>query len=53
VVERMRDHRVLIGTEGHDNNVLKVRPPLSFDEAASARFVECLRRVLGERGAQP
>ncbi len=53
VVERLREHRVLIGTEGHHHNVLKVRPPLTFDDTAAARFVHCLRGVLAERDAQP
>ena len=52
LVERLRDHRVLIGTEGRDNNVLKIRPPLSFDAGAAERFVTCLRRVLRERPLQ-
>ncbi len=53
LVERLREHRVLIGTEGHANNVLKVRPPLTFDDAATAQFVQCLRLVLAESAAQP
>jgi 4-aminobutyrate aminotransferase-like enzyme/Ser/Thr protein kinase RdoA (MazF antagonist) len=53
VVERLRDLRFLVGTEGHDNNVVKIRPPLTFDERAVDCAVAALRRVLNERGAQP
>lgn len=52
-VERLRDLRILVGTEGHDNNVLKIRPPLTFDESAADRVVAALDRVLAERPARP
>jgi 4-aminobutyrate aminotransferase-like enzyme len=53
IVERLRQLRILVGTEGHDNNILKVRPPLTFDEAACEQFVAALATVLAERPAQP
>ena len=53
IVERLRDHRILVGTEGHDNNILKLRPPLTFDEAAADRLLAALSGVLAERPAQP
>jgi 4-aminobutyrate aminotransferase-like enzyme/Ser/Thr protein kinase RdoA (MazF antagonist) len=53
IVERLRDQRILVGTEGHDNNIMKVRPPLTFDEAAADRVLAALSVALAERPAQP
>ncbi len=53
VVERLREHRILVGTEGHDNNIVKVRPPLTFDRAAADRLINALAVILSERPAQP
>jgi 4-aminobutyrate aminotransferase-like enzyme/Ser/Thr protein kinase RdoA (MazF antagonist) len=48
VVERMREHRILLSTDGPDANVLKLKPPLVFDGADADRLVEILDQVLGE-----
>ena len=32
VKNRMRDHRILIGSEGPKDNILKIRPPLTIEE---------------------
>ncbi len=53
VVERLREQRILVGTEGHDNNIIKVRPPLTFDDAATEHFLAALSIALAERPAQP
>jgi 4-aminobutyrate aminotransferase-like enzyme/Ser/Thr protein kinase RdoA (MazF antagonist) len=47
-VERMRDHGILLSTDGPDHNVIKIKPPLPFDASDAARLVETLDRVLGE-----
>ncbi|MBS0012246.1 MAG: aminotransferase class III-fold pyridoxal phosphate-dependent enzyme, partial [Bacteroidales bacterium] len=31
IAERMRERRILLGTDGPYNNVLKIRPPMPFD----------------------
>lgn len=50
-VERLlRERGVLLGREGPDNNVLKIRPPMSFDQAAADRLLTRLEEVLGEVG---
>ncbi len=36
VKNRLRQRRVLIGTDGPDDNVLKIRPPMTFDENAAS-----------------
>jgi 4-aminobutyrate aminotransferase-like enzyme/Ser/Thr protein kinase RdoA (MazF antagonist)/murein DD-endopeptidase MepM/ murein hydrolase activator NlpD len=48
VADRMRDHGILLGTDGPLHNVLKIRPPMPFDSADGARLVETLDAVLGE-----
>jgi 4-aminobutyrate aminotransferase-like enzyme len=53
LVARLREHRILVGTEGHDNNIIKVRPPLTFDDAAAERLLAALASVLAEGPAQP
>ncbi|MGK0300065.1 MAG: 4-aminobutyrate aminotransferase-like enzyme/Ser/Thr protein kinase RdoA (MazF antagonist) [Planctomycetota bacterium] len=39
----LRKQRILIGTDGPHDNVLKIRPPMSFDRAAA----DCLLAELG------
>lgn len=53
IKNRMRSKRVLLGLEGPHDNVLKIRPPLSFDEAAADRLLSVLGGVLAEVPAQP
>jgi 4-aminobutyrate aminotransferase-like enzyme/murein DD-endopeptidase MepM/ murein hydrolase activator NlpD len=48
VKERLREHRILLSTDGPDENVLKIKPPLVFGEADADRLVETLDRILGE-----
>lgn len=45
VFDGMRERRILISGAGRDVNVLKIRPPLAFDEADVARFLEGLAEV--------
>ena len=48
VVDRMREEGILLGTDGPYHNVVKIRPPMPFDEANGDRLVETLDRILGE-----
>jgi 4-aminobutyrate aminotransferase-like enzyme len=48
VVNRMRDHGVLISRLGAHDNVLKIRPPLPFSELDAALLLETLDRSLAE-----
>ncbi|MFK7835900.1 MAG: aminotransferase class III-fold pyridoxal phosphate-dependent enzyme [Sulfitobacter sp.] len=48
VKNRMRDHRILIGSEGPKDNVLKIRPPLTIDAEDGAMIVAVLDQTLGE-----
>jgi 4-aminobutyrate aminotransferase-like enzyme len=53
IKNRMRERRVLLGTEGPADNVLKIRPPMTFDAAAASRLLETLDEILAEDLAQP
>jgi 4-aminobutyrate aminotransferase-like enzyme len=46
VVNAMRQRRVLMGSNGHDYNVLKLRPPLQFGEAEAEILLSTLEDVL-------
>jgi 4-aminobutyrate aminotransferase-like enzyme len=48
VVERAKDHGILLSTDGPDRNVIKIKPPLVFAEADADRLVSVLDEVLGE-----
>ncbi len=48
VVERMKDHGILLSTDGPDHNVIKMKPPLVFSEADADRAVDAYDRVLAE-----
>jgi 4-aminobutyrate aminotransferase-like enzyme len=48
IVNRMRDLGVLIGREGRHGNVLKIRPPLVFDENHAQQLTDALDQALGE-----
>lgn len=48
IAERMKDHGILIGTDGPFHNVLKIKPPLAFGQDDADHLVTTLDRVLGE-----
>ena len=48
VVERMKDKGVLLSTDGPLRNVLKIKPPLVFDQADARRLCAALEEVLAE-----
>ena len=51
VVNRMRELGVLMSTDGPQDNVLKIKPPLCFTRENADLLVEYLDRVLYEDGA--
>lgn len=53
VVNRLREERILIGSEGPHDNVLKIRPPLCFTMQDAEFLLDRLDRILRERGSQP
>ncbi len=52
LVERMRDHGILLSTDGPIHNVIKMKPPLAFGMAEAERLVETLQSVLAEDALQ-
>lgn len=54
VVGRMKERGILLSTDGPDDNVIKLKPPMPFSEGDAGRLVETLDQVLREdavRGA--
>jgi len=52
VKERLREHRILLSTDGAEDNVLKIKPPLVFTREDADRLISTLDRVLGEDGVR-
>ena len=48
VSNRLRDHRILIGTDGPFDNVLKIRPPLTISAADCDLLLARLDDILHE-----
>lgn len=53
VKNRLYDKHILIGTDGPFDNVLKIRPPMTFDIAAADALLHNLGLILAEKQAQP
>lgn len=48
IANRMRDHGILLGTDGPFHNVVKIRPPMPFDKNNADYLVATLGRILTE-----
>lgn len=48
VIERMKDRRILLSTDGPLNNVIKFKPPMVFSQGDAERLVMTLRETLAE-----
>ncbi len=48
ISNRMKDYGFLIGTDGPDHNVLKLKPPIVFSEKNADDLADALEVVLGE-----
>jgi 4-aminobutyrate aminotransferase-like enzyme/Ser/Thr protein kinase RdoA (MazF antagonist) len=48
IVNRMRDAGILLGTDGPFDNVIKIRPPMPFDESNAELLVAAMDRILKE-----
>jgi 4-aminobutyrate aminotransferase-like enzyme len=46
IVNRIRAERILLGTDGPYHNVLKIRPPMPFDEGNAERLLKTLDSIL-------
>lgn len=52
IVERMKEHGILISIDGPLHNVLKLKPPIVFDVDNADFLVETLDKVLAEDAAR-
>ncbi len=48
IADRMRDHGILLGTDGPFHNVVKIRPPMPFSETDADRLVSTMDKILAE-----
>jgi 4-aminobutyrate aminotransferase-like enzyme len=48
VANRMREHGILLGTDGPYHNVVKIRPPMPFNEGDADLLVATMDRILAE-----
>jgi 4-aminobutyrate aminotransferase-like enzyme/Ser/Thr protein kinase RdoA (MazF antagonist) len=53
VIERMRELGVLIGCDGPQHNVLKIRPPMPFNDENADLLIAALDRALAENFIDP
>jgi 4-aminobutyrate aminotransferase-like enzyme/Ser/Thr protein kinase RdoA (MazF antagonist) len=51
IKNRMRDFRILIGSEGPKDNILKIRPPLTIEADDVDMILSCLRQAVFEAQA--
>jgi 4-aminobutyrate aminotransferase-like enzyme len=48
ISNRMRDHGILLGTDGPYHNVVKIRPPMPFNEPNAEFLLETVENILKE-----
>ncbi|MEK7833167.1 MAG: aminotransferase class III-fold pyridoxal phosphate-dependent enzyme, partial [Acidobacteriota bacterium] len=48
IANRMRDHGILLGTDGPFHNVIKIRPPMPFNESDADLLVATMEKILTE-----
>ncbi len=48
LANRMKDHGILMSTDGPDHNVLKIKPPLVFNIKNAEELIYYLRKILSE-----
>ena len=48
IKNRMRDYRILIGSEGPKDNVLKIRPPLTIDAEGVDMILHYFEKIMKE-----
>ena len=53
IKNRLREEKILIGVEGPADNVLKIRPPMTFDKAGADQLLSTLDAILAEKPATP
>jgi 4-aminobutyrate aminotransferase-like enzyme len=51
IIEKMKDHGILLSTDGPFNNVIKIKPPIIFNENNADHVVDTLDQVLTSVGS--
>jgi len=53
IINRLRDHQILAGTDGPHHNIIKLRPPLILTASDAKLFTTTLTQILTEDPATP
>jgi len=48
LANRMKDHGILMSTDGPDHNVLKIKPPIVFNKANAEELIFYLKKIFAE-----
>ena len=48
IINRMKEHSILMSSDGPDHNVLKIKPPMIFSRSDADELIRCLKTVLNE-----
>jgi 4-aminobutyrate aminotransferase-like enzyme len=48
VVNRMKDHGILMSSDGPNHNVIKIKPPLTFTKENAKEVIFYLHKIFGE-----
>ena len=48
LANRMKEHGILMSTDGPDYNVLKIKPPLLFTKENADELIYYLRKIFAE-----
>lgn len=48
LANRMKEHGILMSTDGPDHNVLKIKPPMVFTQENAIELIYYLRKILAE-----
>lgn len=48
LANRMKDHGILMSTDGPDHNVLKIKPPIVFTKENAKELIHYLRKIFAE-----
>ncbi len=48
IANRMKDHGILMSTDGPDHNVLKIKPPIVFSKSNAKELIFYLRMIFAE-----
>ena len=52
IVRKLREHGIIVGRSGYDDNVIKLSPPLVIDEAELTRALDQVAAAIAEIQAE-